>query len=572
MTNPRIIRLLLLLNLFSGLGAFTWLLAEPSGEAMARVMGYSYPRLAAAGISLLMVILVSWLILQSFTRWEHFYQRLEHLEEWLLGGDRLYYSSAILLAGWLLAAWCLLFSWLFIPGTLRPFILFWLLLFAWFWLALRLHYASLFHAREYHSRFRLLPSLKSLDSGQRKVLYVLLGMLLVAFLYFLPLNMQRTESLDDFIRQYNDETVIYPILVDTLTPADTFSGTVYRIFVYEDYHYGYPFYALSQLTLLPVVLAAGPGFGTLTRITVPLLRQVTSVLPLLLAGLVVVYLATQFRSIWKAVLLYLFLLTVPGFYTYNIRFWHPDGLNALFVMLVIFYLARDRLRFGRNFYLTAVFCGLSIGTRLYGAFFFLSVGGYLLAGLLQKKIQVSQMVRHAVLFIAVMAAALLLTSPYIFWEDARLRMLEIMAEKSSEMRFGYDKPDPHNIYRIGLDAWLPFFQVYFAANFFSIYLLFSSAAGFLFSRRRIYYGVLMGWVLVLGAYLVYFVAVKSNQYLIPLFLPLYGGVFGFSEAALYGLRREGEDLPPFTRLFSSLVPAVFLLVQLVINLIWLAGN
>ena len=200
--------------------------------------------------------------------------------------------------------------------------------------------------------------------------------------------------------------VIYPILVDTLTAGETFSATLYHIFIYEDYHYGYPFYALSQLVLLPVALLAGAGFAERTQLNLLLLRQLVSVLPLLLAGLVAVGIATRLRSTWKAALLYLVILTAPGIYTYNIRFWHPDGLNALFVVLVIFFLARDRLRFGRNFYLAAVLCGLSIATRLYGAFFFLSVGGCLLAGLLQKRIRFRQALLHGVGFILVMAAVL----------------------------------------------------------------------------------------------------------------------------------------------------------------------
>jgi hypothetical protein len=39
---------------------------------------------------------------------------------------------------------------------------------------------------------------------------------------------------------------------------------------------------------------------------------------------------------------YLLILTAPGIYTYNIRFWHPDGLNTLFIVLVVFFLGRDR--------------------------------------------------------------------------------------------------------------------------------------------------------------------------------------------------------------------------------------
>ena len=98
---------------------------------------------------------------------------------------------------------------------------------------------------------------------------------------------------------------------------------------------------------------------------------------------------------------------------------------------------------------------------------------------------------------------------------------------------------------------------------------------------------MLGWAVALGSYLVYFVAVKSIQYLIPLFLPLYGGVFGFSEAALAGLLAKPQDpvgdhdmgrapssteVPPFTRLLADLVPAGFMLAQVGINLVKAGGD
>ena len=62
------------------------------------------------------------------------------------------------------------------------------------------------------------------------------------------------------------------------------------------------------------------------------------------------------------------------------------ALAVLAVVLTIFFLERDRLRFGRFFWLAAVFCGLATAIKLQGVFFFLTIPGYILAGLLKKKI------------------------------------------------------------------------------------------------------------------------------------------------------------------------------------------
>ena len=39
--------------------------------------------------------------------------------------------------------------------------------------------------------------------------------------------------------------LIYPILMDVMKPGETFGATLYHLFIYEDYHYGYPFYAAA---------------------------------------------------------------------------------------------------------------------------------------------------------------------------------------------------------------------------------------------------------------------------------------------------------------------------------------
>ena len=189
-----------------------------------------------------------------------------------------------------------MFTWLFIPGNLRPLLLWGLLASFSAWVALRIDYKEILGTRDYRQRFRLLPSLGSLDRQQKRVLGLLLGIALAAFLYYIPLNLQGTENMETFYQDPSDEVVIYPILVDTLTPGETFSATLYHVFIYEDYHYGYPFYALSQLVTLPVVLAAGPEFAAKTQINLLLLRQLVSVLPLLLAGLVMTGLCHPFSK------------------------------------------------------------------------------------------------------------------------------------------------------------------------------------------------------------------------------------------------------------------------------------
>jgi hypothetical protein len=116
-----------------------------------------------------------------------------------------------------------------------------------------------------------------------------------------------------------------------------------------------------------------------------------------------------------------------------------------------------------------------------------------------------------------------------------------MNDKHTEMAYGYDEPDPEQIYRTGWEAWLPIFEEGYAANFFSIFLLASAIVGTLLGRQRIFNGMLLAWVVVLAGYLVYFVAVKSSQYMLPLFVPFYAASFSIPVSL------EGSRFPALVR-------------------------
>jgi len=281
---------------------------------------------------------------------------------------------------------------------------------------------------------------------------------------------------------------------------------------------------------LPVRLAAGPQFVHLTQVNLLLLRQFVSVLPIILAALVLVYLATRFRKSLAAAGLFVLILSIPGVIRYNHNFWHPDALNLLFIVLTLYFLDRDRLRFGRYFYLAAVACGLSAATRLYGFFFFLASVAYLLAGLASRRLSRWQPLEKASLFVGLMVITLFFSDPFLFSASARANLVRIMNDKNTEMVYGYNQPDPEQIYRTGWEAWLPFFEEGYAANYFSFFLLASAMAGTWLGKQRIFNSMLLAWSIVLAGYLVYFVAVKSSQYMLPLFVPFYASSFSLPMA------------------------------------------
>jgi hypothetical protein len=143
-------------------------------------------------------------------------------------------------------------------------------------------------------------------------------------------------------------------------------------------------------------------------------------------------------------------------------------------------------------------------------------------------------------------------------------MFEIMGEKSNEMAHGYGDPDPFHIYQTGWDTWLPFLAKDYGSPWFLGFLMFSVIFSVLTDRRHAFPTVLLGWVLVMGGYLIYFVAVKSYQYGLPVFLPLFGCLFLIPQSFQNNERLASLD----QSIYKVIVLAVYLigLTQLAINI------
>ena len=80
-------------------------------------------------------------------------------------------------------------------------------------------------------------------------------------------------------------------------------------------------------------------------------------------------------------MLFVLLVSVPAVVQNN-QWWHPDGITFLLVVLTLFFLKRDNLRFGWNFLLAAAMCGIATATKLVGVYFFLAVALTLILGFL----------------------------------------------------------------------------------------------------------------------------------------------------------------------------------------------
>ena len=148
--------------------------------------------------------------------------------------------------------------------------------------------------------------------GKKKFIFLIL--LFIGALYFFIFWFPNATGAHDLNMTYifnSDEPAQYPAVIRMLTPASnpTLSQALYRFFAYQIYFYGFPYYLFSAvIVLLPVKLIFGLGNLQLNML---ILRQFVSVLPMIAALMILVYLQTKFESFLKSIALFLLLLLIP---------------------------------------------------------------------------------------------------------------------------------------------------------------------------------------------------------------------------------------------------------------------
>lgn len=556
------VQVFLVLSILAGLAALFFTFAVPSETRNASFGAYSVSRwMLGLATAVLILCFVFLLIRERRTNSAVTGQ----INAFLSAGDWAYFVFLAFCFGLFISLWMFKFSWLFIPKNLRPQLLWSALVFLSGALILFTVFRKSFKAGNVYERYRLFPKISDLSVIQKKTLIVLCVIGLAYIIILLPSNRNGSKDWDDFRHYGGDEYVIYPILQNVANTGHSYSEWLYHHYIHEDYHYGYPFYALSWLVLQPIHLIIGPDYMQRIDLTLPTLRTMVSVVPMMFGCMILVFMTTRFIKPLVSAAAFVFLLTAPGSLQNNQGFWHPDGLNLFFVCAGLYFLQRDRLRFGRNYYLCAFFVGLSAATRLFGFFFFLAVFVSLLYGYLSKKLSFMQAVQKGLLFLLVMFGTILWSSPFLFRVDARQNMAAILMEKSEEMSTGYggDFTDLKNDYRPGWNAWYPAFEDHFTEMFCFFYLLSSLFIACFAGREQWTYRVISLWWIVVAFYIIWFVAVKSTQYLLPMMLPLMSCIFSLPRAL-----RDLEQ--KWLRIGAWFLSSGIFAVQLVINLIKIA--
>jgi len=348
-----------------------------------------------------------------------------------------------------------------------------------------------------------------LNSKQKRIFTILIGFAVLDFLLMIPPNAAASRNLA-MVRMFEpDEAAQLTSLLNMLAPADGVLAVLKNFIFYKYYFYGFPFFAISALITLPLKLAGSLGDYGAVMLT---LRQAVSVLPILIALLLLVYLQDGFRT-YRSVVLFVFLLSVPAVLA-NHFWWHVDSLVFLMVVLVIYFLVKDDLRFGRHFLLAAALTGCATATKLIGLFFFLTIASLLLIAFVERKTPFKKLLKSGLLFIAVMVLAYFVSNPFLVSYWARLEYQMVLNKQLGFLSEGYNV-----IYQKGFWQSWPLIRRYYGEWFLLLVALGAVVWGVIKKSNRLLNIIILTWFLPLGIFVIWFTHYKY-QYWLPIALPL----------------------------------------------------
>ena len=394
---------------------------------------------------------------------------------------------------------------------------------------------------------------------QKRNLRIIIAVGMLYFILFIFPNAETAGSHNPKMYMHTDEYVTYPIVERMLDFGQDMGENWGRLIIYGDYHYGYPFYFLSMLTLLPLRLAKGTSFFEQPEMNILILRQMISVLPMILTAGVLTYTLTHFRKLWASLFIFLFILTIPAVVRSNMHWWHPDALMMLSIALTFLFLDLDEFRLGKYFLFAAAACGLASAIKLMGFFFFLTIPVYLLIARQKKKFDLKKIFTAGIFFVLIMLLAIAISSPYLFYKGPRQEMLAIQAQKSDELAEGYSHEESF-YYSLGPQYWEWTLSVSYGDPNFPVLLLLMLVLAGIISTKKEPYWILLAWILPIGIYLMWFVAPKPDHYLLPLLLPLFATVLiGFDLLSLGW--KSANRWARWTAYLGSAVFGLILIVQ-----------
>jgi hypothetical protein len=353
---------------------------------------------------------------------------------------------------------------------------------------------------------------------RKRMVIALLLVLLGAgyFILFLAPNSTGAQDRNMISIFSADEFAQYPHVSRMLEPGNTVAQSVYRFFAYQHYYYGFPFYFISAaVALFPVKLL---HVGSTVSLNMLLLRQVVSVLPMVLGLTVLVFLQTGFDSYVKSIGLFMLLLSVPEVVA-NDLWWHPESLVFLFVVLTFFFLARDKLKLGPCFYVSAITCGLAVATKLVGLFFFLTIPIYVFLAWRARTISMHKALLACLGFLGILAAVFVLSNPFLYWASERSQALKIQTRQAAAMSSGFVLAYGNSPW-----SWLSVIEEFYGLPAFLLLAISALVISVSKGQSRLLNVLIATWSVPFAAYLFTAIIIRPKHFFLPILLPVFSAL------------------------------------------------
>lgn len=336
------------------------------------------------------------------------------------------------------------------------------------------------------------------------VVWTLIVLSILVFAIFCLPNSKASKDYSMLTIFEPDEGAIYSV-VDRMTyPRATFGESLHHFINYDFYHYGFPFFGLNSAIAYPIRWA---GQFENTALLMLVLRQLVSVLPMIGALLLLVYMHDGFQT-YRSVALYLLLWLVPASVK-NSMWLHPDGLAFFLSVLVLFFLWKDKLSFGRHFYWAAAICGVLIATKLIGVFFFLTILMLLVWGVKDKLLTIKQARNKGLRFILVMGIVFVIANPFIFNFEALKTYAYTFYKETFEVSRGYAL-----MYPVGIKYAWPYMRESYGEAFFLLLAVICSVASLKYRKDKLLPALTIAWFIPL-TFTVFTVTHFKYQYWLP---------------------------------------------------------
>jgi hypothetical protein len=343
--------------------------------------------------------------------------------------------------------------------------------------------------------------------------WIRISVILISVVFFILIsipNARASENIAMVSMFEPDEGIMIPVIQRMIAPRETIKDYLYYFLLYSYYFYGFPFFASSAFVSLPL-----QWLNQIDNIPVLMftLRQLISVLPMVLSVLLLVYMHDRFKTI-RSILLTLFLLLVPALIQ-NGFWWHPDGIVLLLSTLVLYFLYTDQHKLGWRFLAAAFFCGVLTATKLVGAYFFLAVGLTIIWSIVNKDVTWKKAVIKSLAFIAIMSATFIISNPFLLIESHRTWYINIFRKQTELLSIGYGI-----IYDRGLKASWPLMRQYYGEAIFILATLGITVWNIIKQETRFLHALTLAWFVPLTISVITFSHFKY-QYWLPVAIPLF---------------------------------------------------